>query len=475
MQLDTLFIIIGVAFLIRLAPSLSIKRWLLLASCILVLFWLQPGLPIRYLDFFLPLLVLLIGFFVWLSITPVEHQLTPINISTAVCITLVVIMLGSTRYFSMVGIITPSRPPAVYMILAPFAVSIFLAFYFRGRMQGKPATFSALLLFLLLLLLIQKSPFFGLQTSVFLRGMAGQTTLRASGLDLRWLGFSYIVFRMVHVIVDARNKRLKDVNLQEFFIYMFYYPAISAGPIDRMQRFLGDLRNQTPRKLNEDLYTGIRRILIGMFKKYALADTLSLISVSVTNVSQVSQPGWLWVMLYAYAFQILFDFSGYTDIAIGISCIIGIDLPENFRTPYLKHNLKLFWDNWHITLTQWFRTYFFNPVSRHIRKNAKNFPVWAMVLLMQLSTMILIGLWHGATTNFIIWGIWHGAGLFLQNRWSELLDSKMMDAKKPFLFHLNRLAGGILTFHFVAVGWLFFILPEPRQAFKALGVLFGII
>jgi D-alanyl-lipoteichoic acid acyltransferase DltB (MBOAT superfamily) len=180
----------------------------------------------------------------------------------------------------------------------------------------------------------------------------------------------------------------------------------------------------------------------------------------------------MWIHLYAYAFQIYFDFSGYTDIAIGMARLAGVKLPENFAAPYLKPNLTQFWNSWHITLTQWIRSYFFNPFNRWIR-GFKNLPMWTMLLVGQLATMLLIGLWHGITWNFILWGAWHGLGLFLQNRWSDFAKTRL-SASDPRLQTALRLGGVFLTFHFVALGWVFFALSEPGLSWQVLQKLFGL-
>ncbi len=163
--------------------------------------------------------------------------------------------------------------------------------------------------------------------------------------------------------------------------------------------------------------------------------------------------------MYAYAFQIFFDFSGYTDIAIGLGRLLGIKLPENFNSPYLKPNLTQFWNNWHMTLTQWFRAYFFNPVTRALRSGKKPLPIPWIIFITQLATMVLIGLWHGVTWNFVLWGLWHGLGLFIHNRWSEWTKARFAKFGARLQAGLN-IGGILLTFHFVALGWVFFALPE---------------
>src|SRR5512141_1685286 len=101
--------------------------------------------------------------------------------------------------------------------------------------------------------------------------------------------------------------------------------------------------------------------------------------------------------------------------------LMGIRLPENFAAPYLKPNLSQFWNSWHMTLTQWFRSYFFNPLTRALQSSRRPLPTWLMILVTQLNTMILIGLWHGITPGFAIWGAWHGVGLFIHNRWADFM------------------------------------------------------
>ena len=179
--------------------------------------------------------------------------------------------------------------------------------------------------------------------------------------------------------------------------------------------------------------------------------------------------------MYAYAFQIYFDFAGYTDIAIGLGLLMGVTLPENFKQPYLKKNLTQFWNNWHITLTQWFRSYFFNPFTRHLRKNYKQLPVGWIVLITQISTMGLIGLWHGVTANYLLWGMWHGVGLFINNRFSDWMKPRAaIIQQRPVLQKILDGFNTVLTFNYVALGWVFFALPSLDLSWRVFGMLFGL-
>jgi alginate O-acetyltransferase complex protein AlgI len=183
----------------------------------------------------------------------------------------------------------------------------------------------------------------------------------------------------------------------------------------------------------------------------------------------------MWILLYSYSLRIYFDFSGYTDIAIGVARLLGVRLPENFASPYLKPNLSQFWNSWHMTLTQWFRSYFFNPLTRAMRSSPQLLPSFLMILVAQISTMVLIGLWHGVTAGFVLWGLWHGAGLFIQNRWSDYMKDHtpawgMSRSGQVIL----RYSGVFLTFNFVSLGWLFFVLPTPARVWTVIAILFGV-
>jgi D-alanyl-lipoteichoic acid acyltransferase DltB (MBOAT superfamily) len=329
------------------------------------------------------------------------------------------------------------------------------------------------IILLIAVLIILKNPELALQTSIFFRTLANRSVENASFTDLRWLGFSYIAFRLIHVLRDKQMARLPELSLPEFATYVVFFPSLVAGPIDRAERFAQDLRKDFALSQDETLLAG-QRIFLGLFKKFVIADALALIALNDSLATQVRTTSWMWIIVYAYAFQIYFDFSGYTDIAIGIARLVGIQLPENFAAPYTKPNLTQFWNNWHMTLTQWFRSYFFNPFNRWMR-SFKNLPAWIMILIGQVATMLLIGLWHGITFNFILWGLWHGLGLFLQNRWSDFVRRRYPNSgQNTRLQPALQISGILLTFHFVALGWIFFALSDPSLSWLVFRKLFGI-
>jgi D-alanyl-lipoteichoic acid acyltransferase DltB (MBOAT superfamily) len=206
-----------------------------------------------------------------------------------------------------------------------------------------------------------------------------------------------------------------------------------------------------------------------LFKKFALADTLALIALNDQNATQINSPFWLWAVVYAYAWRLYFDFSGYTDMALGLARWLGVRLPENFERPYTKPNLTQFWNSWHITLAQWFRAYFFNPVTRALRSQPLAPAV--IIFLGQAGTMMLIALWHGLTWNFAAWGAWHALGLFIHNRWADYAKGRY---PKLLVSKVWSVAGTIFTFHFVALGWVWFALSDVGVATKVLQKLFGL-
>jgi len=445
---------------------------LLLGSSALAVYALQPVLPVRGLDFWLPTATLSITTLTWILMTPPEQRSWRKNWAAAAILGGIVMALGLTRYAGFSMHLTASRPPQTLQIIAGLAaVALFAFLLTRYTKPGKALLTCAFVLFVLLFVVL-KIPALASLISLGLRSLNQQSTNLASAQDLRWLGFSYIAFRLMHTIRDQQSGRLPAVSLPEYVVYVIFFPALTSGPIDRIERFIGDLRR--PLILTaDDLGEAGKRLVLGLFKKFAVADMLAMIALNATIALQVRSAGWAWVVLYAYAFQIFFDFSGYTDIAIGLGRLLGFKLPENFNAPFLKPNLTQFWNNWHMTLTQWFRAYFFNPVTRALRSGKKPLPIPAIIFITQVTTMVLIGLWHGVTLNFVVWGLWQGLGLFVHNRWSELTRARFT-ALLPFWQAALNVGGVLLTFNFLALGWVFFALPSLSISFHFFHILFGL-
>jgi alginate O-acetyltransferase complex protein AlgI len=448
------------------------RKWFLLVTSLAAVYWLQPFTPIPHLDFWLPSVSISLAFFTWVITQPTGLSPNRETWLTAGVVAAMLLLIGLLRYLDPVCCLTPSRPPDLLKIIVLLLAITGLA-ALMWRAQVKSFWLTGLLLFILILFLVLKTEALSTMLSSLLRSISGRSVATASALDIRWLGFSYIAFRLFHIVRDRQNGKLPQITLQEFLIYIFFFPALPAGPIDRGQRFVQDLRKEF-RLTSADFLKSGQRIALGFFKKFVVADSLAMIALNETLANQTSSPSWLWVFVVAYALRIYFDFSGYTDIAIGTGQWMGIRLPENFDRPYLKPNLTTFWNSWHMTLAQWFRAYFFNPLTRAMRTGKRPIDMPIIIFCGQLGTMVLIGLWHGITWNFLIWGIWHGLGLFVHNRWAEFSKTRLADRHdNPRVKTLLETASTFATFLYVTLGWVWFALPDPSQSWKVLSGLFG--
>ncbi len=468
MTLPHILIFGAAALLVGLLTRNRNRLYPMLAISILAVYTLQPALPVRGLDFWLPTATLVLAALSWfVTASPTERSLRG-QWPTVGLLAGIVAILASTRYIDLPFLLTAGRPPQVQQVAVALVGAGLLGIIFS---RAPKWLLGVWLVLLLVIFLVLKTPALAAMAGSILRGWTQQSRELASAVDVRWLGFSYVAFRIIHTIRDRQSGRLPAVSLGEYVTYVIFFPSLTAGPIDRLERFTQDLRK--PLSLTSgDLLRAGERLVVGLFKKFIVADSLALIALNATNAGQVQSAGWMWVLLYAYSFQIFFDFSGYTDVAIGIGLLVGIKLPENFNAPYRKPNLTQFWNNWHMTLTQWFRAYFFNPITRSLR--SKKVPIPIIIFVTQIATMMLIGLWHGVTWNFVLWGLWHGLGLFIHNRWSEWTRARaaawaITKARQVIL----NVSGALLTFHFVALGWVFFALPTPDVSWKVLLTLFG--
>jgi D-alanyl-lipoteichoic acid acyltransferase DltB (MBOAT superfamily) len=382
----------------------------------------------------------------------------------------VVILIAATRFLdrSWVSWLTPSRPPDVLVVAIALVLGAVVGSGLARFLPANLRLISALVWMLIGLFVMLKSEPLSLWASMGVRALMGQSVGQASALDWRWLGFSYLAFRLMHALRDRLAKRLPALSLSEFVTYALFFPALTAGPIDRADRFVKELRQPSPAWVE-----GAVRLAVGVFKKFVLADTLALLALSAQNAAQARSTVWLWILLYAYAGRIYFDFSGYTDIALGLGRLLGFTLPENFDRPYLKPNLTVFWNSWHMSLAQWFRAYFFNPLTRALR--SRPLPPWVIILIGQAGTMVLIGLWHGVTWNFAAWGLWHAVGLFAHSRYAEFARPRLpwLEAH-PRLRRAAAVAGTVFTFHYVALGWVWFALPNLSLSLRVFGKLFGL-
>ncbi len=448
------------------------KNWLLFLLSLLAIYWFQTPSTIRHLSFWFPTILISIAVIVWRIVFSGGKLIKKDDYLSLILIFGLPIVFYFIRLIGVSGVnFIADSPQLITLLIVQSLIAILFIFLTRFSSIRKipPGFFLSLLLVLLIIL---KNQALAEQFSAFLRRLNGQSISLASSFDISWVGFSYFAFRLIHMLIDRNRINKNAVPLREFLTYLVFFPAFTAGPIDRFEHFSAELNKSEEKDQNSDLLEGLTRIVIGLFQKFILADSLALISLNSYLANKINDSAWLWVSLYAYAFRIFFDFSGYTEIAIGMARIAGVGLPENFRRPYLSKNITVFWNNWHITLTQWFRTYYFNPVTRFFRSNYKNMSHAFIIFFTQISTMVLIGLWHGISLNFVIWGLWNGMGLFIHNRWSEKIKPKLsFFNNEPFNIPYN-LVSVLFTFHYIALGWVWFALPTVNESVTVLNKLF---
>lgn len=269
------------------------------------------------------------------------------------------------------------------------------------------------------------------------------------------LGISFFTFQAVAYIVDVyRGTVSGNAPLARVALYKSVFPQLIAGPIVRYATIEPDLRS--PRAGPEIFYLGLRRFAVGLGKKVILADTLGAIADHAFGLpaGELSL-GMAWLGAVCFTLQIYFDFSGYSDMAIGLGLMLGLRLPENFAYPYTALSVREFWRRWHMSLSTWFRDYVYIPLGGNAHGPARTYFNLVVVFF-------LCGLWHGATWNFVVWGLYHG--LFLAAERAGL--GRLVDA-------LPRPLGHAYVLLAVMVGWVIFRAPTLDGALVYLGVMFG--
>ena len=270
------------------------------------------------------------------------------------------------------------------------------------------------------------------------------------------IGISFYTFQILSYVIDVRRGDVPPArNLVDFAAYVSMFPQLIAGPIVRYVDVAADLR-----RLNGDISTaaaGARRFCMGLAKKVLLANTLASAADTAFGMTGSLNFGGAWAGLIAYALQIYFDFSGYSDMAIGLGKMLGFSFPENFRYPYVSLSVKEFWRRWHLSLSTWFRDYLYIPLGGSRRGKGRT-------LLNLLIVFALCGLWHGANWTFLLWGLWHGLFLCLE-RLSFM--KKLQEA-------LPKWVRWCYTALVVLLGWVLFRADSLALALQYAGNLFSL-
>ncbi len=263
------------------------------------------------------------------------------------------------------------------------------------------------------------------------------------------LGVSFFTFEFIHYAADCYAGRIKGSTIRQYMGFIYFFPTMVAGPIKRFQEFTPQV--ETARFDPRLAVQGAARIAIGLVKKHVLSDTFALWSDQLNTQALYTADRFTilgWVL--AYGMKIYFDFSGYSDIAIGSGNLFGVRIPENFNWPYLSRNIAEFWRRWHISLGRWIFDYIYTPLGGSLKgeyRTALNLGI----------TFGLSGLWHGAAYNFVVWGLWHGVLMIVHRFWKNHLVPRGLS--------LNPITATVLTFFSVNIGWAFFCMDFPRACY----------
>ena len=268
------------------------------------------------------------------------------------------------------------------------------------------------------------------------------------------LGISFYTFQSMSYVIDVYRNDAKVVrNFIDYACYVSMFPQLVAGPIIRFQEIADQLRNRTCTL--EKFTRGIVFFMLGMGKKILLANPCGKIADTMFNAGIVDTLD-AWYGAVAYAFQIYFDFSGYSDMAIGLGLMLGFVFAKNFDSPYKSLSITEFWRKWHISLSTWLKDYLYIPLGGNRKGNVRTYVNLALV-------MLLGGLWHGASWNFLIWGGIHGGYLAFE----RFLGKESLYRRFPKLLQV------MLTFFIVLIAWVFFRADTLPEAWRYLGCMFG--
>lgn len=276
------------------------------------------------------------------------------------------------------------------------------------------------------------------------------------------LAISFFTFQQIAYLVDCLNKERSGYGFLDYALFVSFFPQLIAGPIVHHKELAPQFRNKRFVAFRrEDILGGLFLFAIGLSKKILIADGVAPIADSVFDAAQA---GYLvsmsdaWLGVLAYSFQIYFDFSAYSDMALGLALLLGVRLPMNFNSPYKSHSIVDFWRRWHITLSTFLRDYLYFPLGGNRKGPLMRYRNLFIV-------MLLGGLWHGAAWTFVVWGGLHGMYLCINHAWEKLFEGRTI---------LGPFIATVLTFAGVALAWVFFRAESFEAAFSVLAALTGV-
>ena len=289
-------------------------------------------------------------------------------------------------------------------------------------------------------------------------------TLVSAGFEeIKWvavalpIGISFFTFHELSYVIDVyRGVKKPMKNIADYALYILLFPQLIAGPIVRFNEISDQIIDRKANETLDNRLHGLFRFIIGLAKKVLIANSMAVVADQLFNAGAANlSTEQAWIGALAYTFQIYFDFSGYSDMAIGMARMMGFKFPENFNNPYIAQSITDFWRRWHMTLSRWMRDYLYIPLG------GNKVPTWRMYFNLWV-VFIISGFWHGAEWNFLVWGCYHGLFLVLDKLFLTKLTS-----------HIGKLPRTALTFFLVVIGWVFFRADNLVAATDYLQVMFG--
>ncbi len=278
---------------------------------------------------------------------------------------------------------------------------------------------------------------------------------------LYFVGFSFYLIKTWTLIKDYHDGRIEQLDPLVALAYFLFFPAYIAGPMHYFGEFDQTIR-QPEGWSGESLVEVVFRILLGLVKIKLVAALLIPVSLEAIKASGRLGARSLIIGSFAYSIVIWADFSGYSDLAISTSRLLGVRTPENFNYPYAAANIREFWQRWHITFSRVLTAYIFIPISRRLSRafgERRNL----VLIISYLATFLFCGYWHGPTLNFLLWGLYHGLGLITYDLYRQLTTRRRLlnkgKARSRFVGRLSYAVSVLLTFSFVSFGWILFVLP----------------
>jgi len=290
------------------------------------------------------------------------------------------------------------------------------------------------------------------------------------------LAISFFTFQQIAYLVDTAQGRVAERSLLHYALFVTFFPKLVAGPIVHHDEMLDQVHALPSRSVGlRDLAVGLTLFSMGLFKKVVLADALSSRTGAFFDLAAAGVPlGFFeaWTAALGFTFQVYFDFSGYTDMALGLARCFGFRLPLNFHSPYKASDISEFWRRWHITLTRWLRLYLFVPISRRIMRRGGEAWEAIAIVVAQLVTMLLCGLWHGGAWNFVVWGLLHGVLLVVYDGWCHAKQKFGLVGRMPARISVPLARGFFLLV--LAATFVLFRAPDLEVAGTMLGTMAGL-